>query len=150
MPSDPPIPPPSARILLPDVPAVVPGARLTLFLSPDGELEELEPAAARRRVAGTTPLVCHARALARRLDLPGLRCFDVLELFAFARPAQFCVPTARGLAEALGLDCGPGRAAEALALPRVAAALLGALAEARDPEAAAIVGVMTAAGWPWG
>ena len=52
------------RILLPEVPAVVAGTRLTLFLSPDGELEELEPAAARRRIGGIAPLVCHARSLA--------------------------------------------------------------------------------------
>src|SRR5215831_17753619 len=102
------------RLRLPDAPAVVAGARLTVILTPDGELEELEPAAARRRLAGLAPIVCHARALARRLELPGLRCHDVLELFAFVRPAEFCVPTARGLAERLGLACAPGRAGEAL------------------------------------
>jgi len=138
------------RILLPEVPAVVAGTRLTLFLSPDGELEELEPAAARRRIGGIAPLVCHARSLARRLELPGLRCHDVLELFAFVRPAQFAVPTARGLAETLGLDCPPGRAGEALALARIAACLLGELAHGSDPEAASIGNAMAAAGWPWG
>jgi len=138
------------RLPLPAVPAVVAGTRLTLFLSPDGELEELEPAAARRRLSGAVPLVCHARALARRLELPGLRCHDVLELFAFVRPAQFAVPTARGLAERLGLACAPGRAGEALALAQIAAALLAELAESRDPEAAGIGNAMAAAGWPWG
>ena len=141
---------PPDRISLPDVPAVVAGARLILALSPDGELAELAPAEARRRIAGAVPLVCHARALARRLELPGLRCHDVLELFAFVRPAQFCVPTARGLAERLGLDCAPTRAGEALALPRIAAALLAELAQARDPEAATLGNAMAAAGWTWG
>ena len=138
------------RVALPAVPAVVAGPRLTLVLRPDGELEELEPQAARRRIGGATPLVCHARALARRLELPGLRCHDVLELFAFVRPAQFAVPTARGLAEQLGLDCAPGRAGEALALAQIAAALLGELAANRDAEAAGLANQMAAAGWPWG
>ncbi|MEJ0072449.1 MAG: ATP-dependent DNA helicase [Pseudomonadota bacterium] len=138
------------RLLLPDVPAVVAGTRRTLFLSPDGELEELDPAAARRRLSGIAPLVCHARSLARRLELPGLRCHDVLELFAFVRPAQFAVPTARGLAERLELDCPPGRAGEALALARIAATLLGELARSADAEAATIGNAMAAAGWPWG
>src|SRR5207248_1054834 len=52
---------------------------------------------------GETPMVCHARAVARRLDIAGFGGFDLLELFAFVRPAKFCVPTPRGLAAALGL-----------------------------------------------
>ncbi len=60
------------------------------------------------------------------------------------------MPTARGLAERLGLDCAPTRAAEALALPRIATVLLGELARAGDPEAAAIGAAMAAAGWSWG
>ena len=48
-------------------------------------------------------MVCHARATARRLDLPGFAALDLLELFAFVHPARFCVPTPRGLAEGLGL-----------------------------------------------
>ena len=48
-------------------------------------------------------MVCHARATARRLDIAGFAALDLLELFAFVRPARFCVPTPRGLAVALGL-----------------------------------------------
>src|SRR3977135_3507181 len=100
------------RVLVPRVPALVAGFREVLWLSPEGEIEALSPAEARARLdpvqGGETPMVCHARAFARRLDIPlgnwaGFAAFDLLELFAFVRPAQFCVPTPRGLAAALGL-----------------------------------------------
>src|SRR5258706_5410159 len=66
------------RVKLPDAPAVVAGARMTVILTPDGELEELEPAAARRRLARAAPIACHPRALARPLRLPGLCCPHLL------------------------------------------------------------------------
>ena len=60
-------------------------------------------------------LVAHAGLTARRLGLstpPRSRdLLDALELYAFVRPAQFCAPSAVGLAQALGLAelQGPGR-----------------------------------------
>src|ERR1700686_2348877 len=89
------------RVLVPQVPALVPGFREVIWLSPEGEIEALSPAEARSRLDGETPLVCHARAVARRLEIARFAAFDLLELFAFARPALFCVPTPRGLAAAL-------------------------------------------------
>ena len=92
------------RVLVPRVPALVAGFREVLWLSPEGEIEALSPEEARARLdpvqGGETPMVCHARAVARRLDIPsrdwaGFAAFDLLELFAFVRPAQFCVPTPR-------------------------------------------------------
>src|ERR1700732_5592582 len=91
------------RVLVPQVPALVAGFREVIWLSPEGEIEALSPPEARSRLDGETPLVCHARAVARRLEIAGFAAFDLLELFAFARPAQFCVPTPRGIATALGL-----------------------------------------------
>ncbi|HKR89753.1 MAG TPA: ATP-dependent DNA helicase, partial [Phenylobacterium sp.] len=53
-------------------------------------------------------LVAHAAMSARRLGLNapprGPAIFDALELFAFVRPARFCLPTPRGVAVALGLQ----------------------------------------------
>ncbi|HJU28199.1 MAG TPA: hypothetical protein VJ718_03455, partial [Candidatus Binataceae bacterium] len=63
----------------------------------------LAPAEARRRLDGDMPMVCHAPAVARRLEMASFAALDLLELFAFVRPAQFCVPTPRGLTAALGL-----------------------------------------------
>ena len=73
------------------------------WIDRNGEVATLEPEAAGARARAEAPLVCHARATARRLGLPGFAAFDLLELFAFVRPASFCVPTPRGLAAALGL-----------------------------------------------
>jgi ATP-dependent DNA helicase DinG len=58
-----------------------------VWLSPEGEVGALS----------LVPIVCHARAVARRLDIAGFAALDVPELFGFVRPAQFCVPTPRGL-----------------------------------------------------
>src|ERR1700732_1209557 len=95
-------------VLVPRVPALVAGFREVLWLSPEGEIEALSTAEARARLdplqGGETPMVCHARAVARRLDIAGFAAFDLLELFAFVRPARFCVPTPRGLAAALRLQ----------------------------------------------
>src|SRR5882762_1439211 len=112
------------RVLVPRAPALVAGFREILWLSPEGEIEALSLAEARARLEGESAMVCHARAVARRLDIAGFAALDLLELFAFVRPAQFCVPTPRGLAAALGL-AQPGNMAEAcVALATAARALL--------------------------
>ncbi len=135
-------------------PVLVAGARGALWLTSDGEVAELDHAtAAARARAGPPPVVCHAPATARRLQSPVFAALDVLELFAFARPAEFCLPTPRGLAAALGLATPRGLAEEAVALARAVAALLAGLAGADDAakdEAAAIAAAMARGGWPWG
>src|SRR6266853_2505430 len=69
------------RVLVPQVPVLVAGFREVLWLSPDGEVEALAPPEARSRVERETPMLCHARATARRLDLPIFPALDLLELF---------------------------------------------------------------------
>ncbi len=54
--------------------------------------------------ADTPVLILNAPLVANRLGYPDLSGLDLLELFAFVHPARFCVPTPRGLAEALDLD----------------------------------------------
>src|SRR5262249_3718801 len=75
--------------------------------------------------------------------------FDLLELFAYVRPAQFCLPTPRGLAAALGIAVGPGLAAEAASLVDAARALLDEAASITDARARAIARAMAGA-WRWG
>ena len=140
-------------MLVPRVPALVAGFREVLWLSPEGEIEALSPDEARARldpVHGETPIVCHARAVARRLDVAGFAAFDLLELFAFVRPAQFCVPTPRGLAEALGLVPPKDMAEACVALATAARALLQELANETGADARAIAEIAAKAGWPWG
>src|SRR5271170_2329332 len=66
--------------------------------------------------------------------------------------AQFCRPTARGLAQALGLEEPHGLEAEAASLPAAAEALLVELTAGRDPDpdALATARAMTRGGWLWG
>ena len=54
--------------------------------------------------ADTPVLLLNAPLVASRLGYPDLSGLDLLELFAFVHPARFCVPTPRGLAQALGLE----------------------------------------------
>ena len=137
------------RALVPQAPVLVAGFREVLWLSPDGEIEVLAPSEARSRVQRETPMLCHARATARRLDVPEFAALDLLELFAFVRPAKFCVPTPRGLAAALGLAV-PRRSAEAcVTLATTARVLLQELGGETDAEARAVAEAMGRAGWPW-
>jgi ATP-dependent DNA helicase DinG len=137
------------RVLVPRAPVLVAGFREVLWLSPDGEIEALAPAEARSRVERDTPMLCHARATARRLDTPGFPALDLLELFAFVYPARFCVPTPRGLADVLGLP-PPRSATEAcVTLATAARALLESLGEEVDPEVRAIAEAMDRGGWLW-
>ena len=135
-------------------PVLVAGPRGAVWLDGDGAAAALPlPEAAARARAGRPPLVCHVPAMARRLGCPPFRALDALELFAFVRPARFCVPTPRGLAAAAGLDEPRGLAAEAAALRESALTLLAELARADypDPEdAAAAARRMADHGWTWG
>ncbi len=110
------------------------------------------PAAARARAE--PPLVCHLPAVCRRLKAERFPAFDLLELYAFVRPASFCLPTPRGLAQALGLPLAPkpGLEAQAAILPLAAEALLRELAAA-DRRRRRILGIawaMAKGGWSWG
>ena len=137
-------------MLVPHVPVLVAGFREVLWLDPDGEIEALAPADARSRVERETPMLCHGPATARRLDMPGFPALDLLELFAFVHPARFCVPTPRGLAEALGLPPPRSSPEASVTLATVARALLEKLAEEVDPEVRAIAEAMDRGGWLWG
>ncbi|HTZ35540.1 MAG TPA: ATP-dependent DNA helicase [Stellaceae bacterium] len=139
-----------ARVLVPRAAALLAGFRDVLWLSPDGEIAALSPGEARERLETETAIVCHARATARRLDMAGFAALDLLELFAFVRPARFCVPTPRGLAAALGLAAPATAAAACAGLVAAARALLQELGQEGDPNARAIAESAERAGWPWG
>jgi ATP-dependent DNA helicase DinG len=142
----------SAPILLPPAPTLVAGIRQAAWLSVDGEIIVLGLAEAARLARESPPYLCHARATARRMGVLPFPALDLLELFAFARPAQFCLPTPRGLAAAMGLAVPRHDIiAEAMVLLGVAEALLGDLrAQSPDPELRAIAVAMARAGWGWG
>ena len=101
------------------------------------------------------PILVHAPATFRRLAMRPGPAFDLLELFAFVRPAHTAAPTPRGLALALDDDQPPiGLEAEVSRLPDFAAALLNQLSQGRDTllnrDAAVLAARMQKAGWGWG
>ncbi|MEE8172303.1 MAG: ATP-dependent DNA helicase, partial [Alphaproteobacteria bacterium] len=147
------------RAALPGAPALVLAPGRAVWLGLTGEIEEISLAeAAKRLAADPPPFVCHARAMARRLGINAFHAYDLLELYAFTRPAGFCLPTAIGLADALGLKRPSDHAGEAVLLLDAAAALLLILAKERvspdEPDgnetAFRIAAVLEKAGWIWG
>ena len=141
----------TAETPMPQANALVVGATGAVFLSPDGEIEELVKAQAARRAQKTPPLICHAPAVAAQLGTGKFPAMDLLELFAFVRPADFCLPTPAGLAAALMLPAPHDPASAAATLLLAAETLLTLLRVDPDPgQAPAIAQMMTAAGWIWG
>lgn len=121
----------------------------------DGVVDRLTFSQAAIRSHDTPPVVCHARSIARRLGLDGIAAYDVLELFAFVRPAAFCLPTPRGLADTMELEIPRALDAMPATLIAVADALLAEMVERealgeRDRWARPIAQVMHNGGWPWG
>ena len=104
------------------------------------------------RAAASPVLLINAPVTASRMGYPDLSGLDVLELFAFVRPASFCVPTPGGLAAALGLTL-PESAEDAVATLHAASAAL--LAEAARPDWACRPGAyaslqsLARLRWPW-
>ncbi|MEO0590865.1 MAG: ATP-dependent DNA helicase [Pseudomonadota bacterium] len=102
--------------------------------------------------ADTPILLLNAPLVANRLGYPDLSGLDLLELFAFIHPARFCVPTPRGLAEALEMEEPTSDEAVPEFLQRAAGALIAA---AEDPEwferagAWSVLQTMERLRWPW-
>jgi len=143
--------PSARRVLLPDAPALVAGVRGVVWLSADGEIETLDKAAAMGRLhPAQPPIICHSGSFFSRLGAKPFLAFDVLELFAFVRPAEFTLPTPRGLAEVLGLALPGNHDQEAESLMQSAHALISELAAGKkDRDASAIAWAMHRGGWPW-
>lgn len=100
------------------------------------------------------PLLVHAPSTARRLKAERFPAYDLLELYAFVRPASFCLPTPKGLAEALGLGTPPHHdpMIEAKLLHESARLLLSELASLgrQRRRTTGLAWAMAKAGWPWG
>ncbi|MGG5810075.1 ATP-dependent DNA helicase [Falsiroseomonas sp. CW058] len=143
------------RLLLPEAPALVAGFGHGALLTPDGEILTLPAAEIGRRLRDLPPpLLVHAPATAKRLGLRPFPSHDLLELFAFCRPAHPAAPTPRGLAIALDRDPPADDETAAALLPELATALLRHLAAGRhaplNRDAAMLAQKLAAdADWPW-
>ena len=117
-----------------------------------GKTARIGQTEARNLFQGGNVLVAHAVFVAGRLKAAPTPLFDVLELFAFARPGQPFVPSPLGLARILGLGFPktPEEAAEALhPIARALLEELAALPQAARENLAPLVATMGRAGWRW-
>jgi ATP-dependent DNA helicase DinG len=136
-------------------PAHIPALHATLsglWLEEGAVVRTIERGEALRRAADTPHLLLNAALTGVRLARQDLSGLDLLELFAFVRPARFCTPTVGGLARALHLDMPETPEAETRLL-RVAAEAL--LTEAAAPDwrfrkgAYASLQALLRLKWPW-
>ena len=134
---------------------VLPGPRAAIA-GGAGEGRDVRPPQARELFESAPVMVAHAGMTARRLALNtpprSARIFDVLELFAFVRPARFCAPSAAGVALALGWEEPRGAREQAMSIRLSAQALIAECAawnQNARAEALAQAETMGRAGWPW-
>ena len=143
---------------------LVVGSRRALWRRSDGADKELSLAALADRLAAlpssgaerAMPLHCYGAGIARRLGIRRFPGRDILDLFAFARPGAFCLPTPAGVAAALRLAKPHTPAEEADLLTEAAEALLAEIADLADDPGARIMSgarpiarAMAAGGWSW-
>ncbi len=144
----------TAKIILPDVPAMVANARQVSLMTTDGEIRVVDHQTALQLTHKKPALVCHAPYTAKQLNTENLLAFDVLELFAFVHPTKFCVPTPTGLANALGISPPQDFESQAMTLLECASALLSDLrrdiwqAKANPLSIAGVMG-QQGKGWNW-
>lgn len=160
--NDSPIGPDGGRTVeLPPIPALVTGARGGFVLTADGSLEALDQPSLRDFVANEGRnglMVCHTLQTMRRLEFDPrspdhIPLYDVLELFSFVYPTRFCLPTADGVAGALGLHVDDDSESAPLLLVDAATDLLATLtgwSGEKQEQAARIAKSMMQAGWLWG
>lgn len=144
-------------VVLPEFSALIVSVRTATLVSTEGEVETMTRAEAARRAEAHPLLFCYAPVVARQLGLRAISGFDILELFAFARPAEFAVPTPIGVAMACGLTVAPlprpNAEAQGLLLMRAASQLLSEIADLgpqRKQAAGVLAASMARAGWAWG
>ena len=104
------------------------------------------------RIAAETPVILlNAPLVGQRLGYGELSGLDLLELFAFLRPAQFMPPTPRGLARACGLALPDSEADIATFLLQATATLLAVPAgEWRERHGAwSTAQSLHRLRWPW-
>ena len=142
---------PDAPVTRLPLPAVHVLRTTAIWAAPNGEPQPLSLEEAAQRIAAAPSLLCHAPSIARRLNCDHLAGYDILELFAFVRPAQFTLPTLPGVARTLGL-AGDHLEAPLTMLHAVAGRLLAEIAGDKDARAdtVAVARDMARAGWLWG
>ncbi len=134
------------------------------LLDDDGVLDAVAAGAALRGLCARPHLLCHsvfsAGSLRRLANAPLHEAIkaaenthlDVMELIAFAHPAQLCRPTAQGVGQLLGLAPVTSAEEAALVLAEAASLLLDELGAkaCKDKRLARLVLSLRRNGWSWG
>jgi len=136
------------------IPALLPapGGAVLGFADGSSRVAGLEEARALFR-AGDVLIANTAFVAGRLRTAPARPLFDLLELFAFVRPAVPFVPSTLGLARALGLSMEASQAASTQLLREAATLLLEELrgySEAEHARLQPLAGLLAGAGWRWG
>ena len=135
------------------IPALVPAVGGAILAYASGETRTVRLAEAQAMFRSGDVLVAHAIFVAGRLKVAHARpLFDAMELFAFVRPAQPCIPSPLGLARALGLPLPHTPEKCAATLHRAASALfheLHALPPRERERLQPLAASMFNAGWRW-
>ena len=136
---------------LPQVPSLSANSIKGVWLTVDGEIEELSHEVVVQRLAiSAPPLVCHAPATARRLGIKLFQAFDILELFAFVAPAHNCIPTPRGVASAIDMNGSEIKSEQPKLIQLIAKKLLTIVTEQTfHSDSVAIARSMERGGWLW-
>ena len=150
-----------------DCPTIVAGVKGGVCLSADGEIEYLKRdylslKASEYAIVSQPILVCHGPTVISRLGLDKMVALDILELWAFVRPAQFCVPTVAGICRELSLPAPDSLEDTAIKTRQIAEILLGELRNVKNKgkenqggpsenfaNLCRIAATMAKAGWVW-
>ena len=141
-----------------DFSILVAGLKSAVHVDASGCLSSVGSAKAARILHETPTVVCHAPTVFSRLKMDTSPVvLDILELFAFARPAKFCLPTIRGVASALSLAIPETLDDQAAVLVKAVQCLLDDVADevlglphAQAMRLRGLAASMAQAGWPWG
>lgn len=121
---------------------------------PSGDVRQITEREARDLISGGDVLICHALFVASRFGARSVKAlYDVLELFAFVRPGEACLPSPMGLARALHVKEPQTAEDSARVLHQAAGALLDGLLKLSPDEkdrARKAASQMVKAGWRWG
>ena len=132
--------------------ALFPDFNDVVIISGDGEITRKDRGVAAEFTHQQRYLICHRKWSEARLQAELPKAVDVLELFAFVRPAQFCLPTPAGLAARLGLAVPVSPEDKTLTLFYAAQKLLDELAGQPDKvkqKLARLADMMGRGGWQW-
>ena len=122
------------------------------MITPDGEIRHADIQTATLEIEHSPVLVCHRLWTEARLGCELKQPLDVLELFGFVRPAQFCLPAPDGLAMRLNLPAPNNAEDKAVTIGLAARRLLDELADLLPDQAKKLAGIadmMRRGGWAW-